>query len=155
MNSRPRPGPPETTASERTAPTGRVRKPPAPGPRGAGRAIGISGRESTTARVAVGRDVRFSVTWTDWTPPGPWTMGPLAFGGGGRTWGRGGGGGAGRAATLATPTGTLLTGPGGGDISTAPGATTAAGGLRRLDLGALLTLELLDDRKGLVVLERG
>ena len=87
--------------------------------------MGMSGRDSTTARVAVGRDVRFSVTWTDWTPPGPWTMGPLAFGGGGRTCGRGGGGGAGRAATLATPTGTLLTGPSGRNASTARGATAA------------------------------
>src|SRR5512140_1891880 len=108
MNSRPRPGPPDTTASSRTSPTGRGRKPPPEGVRGAGRAMGMSGRESTTARVAEGRICRFSVTCTDCTPPGPWTMGPVGLGGGGRTVGRGGGGGAGRAATLATPAGTLL-----------------------------------------------
>src|SRR5438552_620813 len=141
MNSRPRPGPPETTASSRTSPTGRGRKPPPPGPRGAGRAIGISGRDSTTARVADGRACRFSVTWTDWTPPGPWTMGPLAFGGGGRTWGRGGGGG-------------VLVRGGGVRLLTAEDHA-AAGRLGRLDLGALLTLELLDDRQRLIVLERG
>src|SRR5207244_3386427 len=103
------PGPPETTASSRTSPTGRGRKPPPPGGgRGAGRAMGINGRESTTARVADGRAAMFSVTWTDCTPPGPWTMGPVGLGGGARTIGRTGGGGAGRAATLATPAGTLL-----------------------------------------------
>src|SRR5450432_1580319 len=36
-------------------------------------------------------------------------MGPVGLGGGGRTGTRGGGGGAGRAATLGTPAGTLLT----------------------------------------------
>src|SRR6267143_1251252 len=113
MNSRPRPGPPETTASSRTSPTGRGRNPPPAGGRGAGRAMGISGRERTTARVADGRIWRFSVTCTDWTPPGPWTMGPVALAGGGRTCGLGGGGGAGRAATLATPAGSGFPLPGG------------------------------------------
>src|SRR5437764_393576 len=149
MNSRPRPGPPETTASSRTSPTGRGRKPPPPGPRGAGRAMGMSGRDSTTARVAVGRDVRFSVTWTDWTPPGPWTIGPLAFGGGGRTWGRGGGG-----RLLRGQSGGVLV-LGGGVRLLAAEDHAASGRLGRLDLGALLALELLDDRGGLVVLERG
>src|SRR4051794_41850224 len=37
-------------------------------------------------------------------------MGPVGLAGGGRTGARGGGGGAGRAATLATPAGTLLWG---------------------------------------------
>ena len=107
------PGPPDTTASSRTSPTGRGRKPPPEGVRGAGRAMGMSGRESTTARVADGRICRFSVTCTDCTPPGPWTMGPVGRGAGGRAGARGGGGGAGRAATLGTPAGTLLTCAGG------------------------------------------
>src|SRR5204862_256622 len=140
MNSRPRPGPPETTASSRTSPTGRGRQPPAPGPRGAGRAIGISGRDSTTARVAVGRDVRFSVTWTDWTPPGPWTTGPQAFGGDG--------------CLLRGQRGGVLV-FGGGVRLLPPEDHAASGGLGCLDLGALLTLELLDHRERLVVLERG
>src|SRR5437016_7797566 len=110
MNSRPRPGPPDTTASSRTSPTGRGRKPPPPGPgRGGGRAMGISGRDSTTARVAVGRAPAGSATCTDCVPPGPRMMGPLGCAPGARPATRGGGGGAGLAATLWTPAGTLET----------------------------------------------
>src|SRR5216683_668151 len=93
MNSRPRPGPPDTTASSRTSPTGRGRKPPPPGPgRGGGRAMGIRGRDSTTARVAVGRAAVGSATCTDWVPPGPRMMGPLGCAPGARAAARGGGG---------------------------------------------------------------
>ncbi len=110
MNSRPRPGPPDTTASSRTSPTGRGRKPPPPGPgRGGGRAMGIRGRDSTTARVAVGRAAVGSATCTDWVPPGPRMMGPLGCAPGARAAARGGGGGAGLAATFWTPAGTLDT----------------------------------------------
>src|SRR5207237_10935445 len=70
--------------------------------------VGRRARQRTPGRVADGRAAMFSVTWTDCTPPGPWTMGPVGLGGGARTIGRTGGGGAGRAATLATPAGTLL-----------------------------------------------
>src|SRR5438067_2232543 len=135
MNSRPRPGPPETTASSRTSPTGRGRKLPPPGPRGAGLATGISGRDSTTARVAVGRD-RAGLR--------------LGRGDGGR-----------RRLGLADLHGARrrfcgddrLRGQRGGVLVLGGGVRllaaedhAAPGRLGRLDLGALLALELLDDR---------
>src|SRR5205823_10685820 len=75
---------------------------------GARGAVGSSGHERATGRVADGRAAMFSVTCPGCTPPGPCTMGPVGVGGGARTVGRMGGGGAGRAANLATPAGTLL-----------------------------------------------
>ena len=71
--------------------------------------MGMSGRDSTTARVAVGRAPAGSATCTDWVPPGPRMMGPLGCAPGARAAMRGGGGGAGLAATFGTPAGTLET----------------------------------------------
>jgi len=86
--------------------------------------MGMRGRESTTARVAVGRACG-SPTWTDCVPPGPRTMGPEG-GAPGRPAVLGGGGGAGRAATFCTPTGTLL--PGRRCTVAMEGAARGAGG---------------------------
>ena len=95
--------------------------------------MGMRGRESTTARVAVGRAAG-SPTWTDWVPPGPRTMGPDG-GPAGRPAIRGGGGGAGRAVTFCTPAGTLL------DMrcSAATGEARGAGGRSGGAAGAAAT----------------
>src|SRR2546428_16238 len=182
MNSRPRPGPPDPTASSRTSPTGRGRKPPPPGPgRGGGRAMGISGRDSTTARVAVGRAPAGSDTCTDCVPPGPRMMGPLGCAPGARAATRGGGGGAGVGGWRHL----VGSGGGGGGGAGAHLEEGGGGGRRRLGmlsdrlpvgtervgllaakhdtagrqlgcrgLGRVLAPELLRHRLGLIVLQR-